>query len=169
MNVYEGLVDKKLQQLNQRTRQTVSPITPKRKLIMSTNEKKIKEQAETIVESIVALSLGKEPGMFSNSVFKSIADHPKYYEIRQMIVNHLQHFDGKTNTAEEWKTLSDFRFKLVDLYNNAWQACESETQEIVSFLFVIKSKFYDGKKTTKRFNFTSQAKLLYTKWFQNQR
>lgn len=33
---------------------------------METNEKKIKELSETIVESIVSLSLGKEPNLLSS-------------------------------------------------------------------------------------------------------
>jgi hypothetical protein len=35
---------------------------------MEINEKKLKETAENIVESIAALSLGKEPSLLSNSV-----------------------------------------------------------------------------------------------------
>ncbi|MBN1251190.1 MAG: hypothetical protein JXA16_03575 [Bacteroidales bacterium] len=85
---------------------------------METNEKKIKELTETIVESIVSLSLGKEPNLLSNSVYKSIAKHPNYFHIRQLIIEHLQNFDGKIETAEEWKKLTDFRYKIIDLYNN---------------------------------------------------
>jgi hypothetical protein len=84
---------------------------------METNEKKIKELSETIVESIVSLSLGKEPNLLSNSVYKSIAKHPNYLRIRQLIIEHLQNFDGKMETAEEWKKLNDFRFNLIELYN----------------------------------------------------
>lgn len=84
---------------------------------MDTNEKKIKELTETIVESIVSLSLGKEPNLLSNSVYKSIANHPNYLRIRQLVVEHLQNFDGKIETAEEWKKLADFRFNIIDLYN----------------------------------------------------
>jgi hypothetical protein len=85
---------------------------------METNEKKIKELSETIVESIVSLSLGKEPNLLSSSVYKSIAKHPNYFPIRQLIIEHLQNFDGKMETAEEWKKLNDFRFKLIELYNS---------------------------------------------------
>jgi hypothetical protein len=84
---------------------------------MDTNEKKIKELTETIVESIVSLSLGKEPNLLSNSVYKSIANHPNYLRIRQLVVEHLQNFDGKIETAEEWKKLTDFRFSIFNLYN----------------------------------------------------
>ncbi len=84
---------------------------------MNTNEKKIKELTENIVESIVSLSLGKEPNLLSNSVYKSIANHPNFMRIRQLVVEHLQNFDEKSETAEEWKKLADFRFNINDLYN----------------------------------------------------
>ena len=81
------------------------------------DENKIKELTENIVESIVSLSLGKEPNFLSNSVYKSIANHPNFLQIRKLVVEHLQTFDGKIETAEEWKKLNDFRFNLIDLYN----------------------------------------------------
>jgi len=84
---------------------------------MDTNEKKIKELTENIVESIISLSLGKQPNLLSNSVYKFIANHPNYLQIRQLVVEYLQNFDGKVETAEEWKKLTDFRFNIIDLYN----------------------------------------------------
>jgi len=84
---------------------------------MDTNEKKIKELTETIVESIVSLSIGKEPNLLSNSVYKSIANHSNFLRFRQLVIEHLQNFDGKIETAEEWKKLTDFRFNIIDLYN----------------------------------------------------
>lgn len=84
---------------------------------METNEKKMKELSERIIDSIVLLSLGKEPNLLSNSVYKSIAKHPNYFRLRQLLIEHLQGFDGKIETAEEWRNLNDFRFKLIELYN----------------------------------------------------
>jgi len=81
------------------------------------DENKIKELTENIVESIVSLSLGKEPNFLSNLVYKSVANHPNFLQIRKLVVEHLQTFDGKIETAEEWKKLNDFRFNLIDLYN----------------------------------------------------
>jgi len=49
---------------------------------METNEKKVKETAEDIVESIAALSLGKEPSLLSNSVYKSISSHAHFQQIK---------------------------------------------------------------------------------------
>ena len=84
---------------------------------METNETKIKELTETIVEAITALSLGKEPSLLSNSVYKSIAKHPNFNQIKDLIAEHIQNFDGKLESSEEWKSLIDFRFKIVELYN----------------------------------------------------
>ncbi len=85
---------------------------------METNEKKIKELAENIVEAVVNLSLGKEPKLLSNSVFKSMQKHPNFIRIKNLVIEHLQLFDGKLETADDWKRLNDFRFKLIELYEN---------------------------------------------------
>jgi len=84
---------------------------------MEINEKKVKETAEDIVESIAALSLGKEPNLLSNSVFKSISTHSNFQQIKQLVIDYLQTFDGKLETTEELKALNDFRFKIVELYS----------------------------------------------------
>ena len=88
------------------------------KPIMETNEKKIKEFAERIVDAVINLSLGKEPKLFSNSVFKSISKHPNFIRIKNLIIEHLQFFDGIIETTDEWKRVNDFRFKLIELYEN---------------------------------------------------
>jgi len=84
---------------------------------METNETKIKELTETIVEAVTALSLGKEPSLLSNSIYKSIAKHSNFSEIKELIAEHIRNFDGKLESSEEWKSLIDFRFKIVELYN----------------------------------------------------
>lgn len=86
---------------------------------MEINEKKLKETAENIVESVAALSLGKEPSLLSNSVFKSISTHENFQQIKQLVVDYLQTFDGKLETAEELRALTDFRFKIVELYSKS--------------------------------------------------
>jgi hypothetical protein len=83
---------------------------------METSEKKVKETAEEIVESIAALSLGKEPSLLSNRVYKTISTHKNFKQIKQLVIDHLQNFDVKIETTEEWKALNDFRFKIVELY-----------------------------------------------------
>jgi len=86
---------------------------------MEITEKKIKETAEDIVEAIVALSLGKEPNFLSNSVYKSIATHTNFQQIKLLVIDYLQTFDGKLETTEEWKALNDFRFKIVELHTKS--------------------------------------------------
>lgn len=81
------------------------------------NEKKVKETTENIVEAFVALSLGKEPSLLSSSIIKSLSSHPNFQQMKQLIVEHLVAFDGKLETADEWKKLNDFRFKLVELHS----------------------------------------------------
>lgn len=81
------------------------------------NEKKVKETTENIMESFVALSLGKEPNLLSNSIIKSLSSHPNFQQIKQLIVEYLVAFDGKLETADEWKKLNDFRFKIVELHS----------------------------------------------------
>lgn len=82
---------------------------------METNEKKIKALTETIVESIVSFYFGEELNLLLNSEFKSIAKHLNYFRVRELITEHLQNFDGKMETTEEWKKLNDFRIKLIEL------------------------------------------------------
>jgi hypothetical protein len=84
---------------------------------MEITEKKIKETAEDIVEAITAISLGKQPNILSNSVYKSIATHTNFQQIKQLVIDYLQTFDGKLDTTEELKALNDFRFKIVELYS----------------------------------------------------
>jgi hypothetical protein len=81
------------------------------------NEKKVKETTENIVEAFVALSLGKEPNLLSSSIIKSLSSHPNFQQIKQLIVEYLVAFDGKLETADEWKKLNDFRFKIVELHS----------------------------------------------------
>jgi len=80
------------------------------------NEKEIKELSENIVESIVDLSLGKEPNLISGKIFKTIAQHPKYEDIKKLYIEFLAGFYGKYETPDEIKKLMDFRFRIVELY-----------------------------------------------------
>lgn len=82
------------------------------------NEKKLKEEAEKIVDAFISLSIGKEPHLLSNTVFKKLADHPNFELIKQEIVNYLSWFTGKVVDKNEIKRLSDFRFRIYELYQN---------------------------------------------------
>lgn len=79
-------------------------------------EKEIKDKAEQIVDAFVALSLGKEPGMLSNDVFKKLSTHSNFEQIRAAINTYVQNFDGKVDSPEAIKRLFDFRMEIVELY-----------------------------------------------------
>jgi hypothetical protein len=81
------------------------------------NENDIIELSNDIVESLTKLSLGFEPGLFSGKIVKSLPDHPKLAEITELYREYLLSFKGSISTTEQTKSLSDFRFKLVELYN----------------------------------------------------
>ncbi len=80
-------------------------------------EKDIIELSSDIVEGLTKLSMGSELGMFSGRVIKSLESHPNLEEIKTLVTTHIASFKGTYNTTEELKTLTDFRFKLVDAYN----------------------------------------------------
>lgn len=81
------------------------------------NEKELKEQAEEIIDALHALSIGKEPGLLSGNVFKKLAAHPSFLQIRDTYVNYLKDFDGKIETGEEIRKLFELRMSLCTLYN----------------------------------------------------
>lgn len=79
-------------------------------------EKEIKDKAEQILESFLALALGKEPGMLSNDVFKKLSSHSNFELIRNECVEYFQSFNGTVDSPEDIKRLFDFRMKIVELY-----------------------------------------------------
>jgi len=79
-------------------------------------EKEIKEKAEQIIEALTAISLGKEPNLLSNEVFKKIADHPNLTKMIAAYISYLQSFNGKVETPTNIKALFDFRMQLVELF-----------------------------------------------------
>jgi hypothetical protein len=81
------------------------------------NESDIIDLSNDIIESLTKLSLGFEPGMFSGKIVKSLPNHAKLSEIIALYSEHLLAFKGVYSTAEQTRALSDFRFKLVELYN----------------------------------------------------
>lgn len=82
------------------------------------NEKEIKELSDDIIEAIVSLSLGREPNLISGKIFKTISKHANYESMKNLYIEYLTSFDGRFDTTDEIKKLSDFRFALADLYQN---------------------------------------------------
>jgi hypothetical protein len=83
---------------------------------MELTEKQIIEIAEKIFESYIDLSLGKEPGLLSGSVYKSIESHPKKNEMLGVCKEYFSVFNGKISEISEWERLAKFRLRLVELY-----------------------------------------------------
>lgn len=80
------------------------------------NEKDIKEKSEQIIEALTDLSLGKEPHLLSNDIFRKLGKHPNFEQIKNTYIGYLQTFDGKIDSPEEIKLLFDFRMKITALY-----------------------------------------------------
>ncbi|MFM7663163.1 MAG: hypothetical protein ACKO68_01405 [Bacteroidota bacterium] len=80
-------------------------------------ENDIIDLSNDIIESPTKLSLGFEPGMFSGKIVKSLPNHAKLSEIAALYSEHLLSFKGVYSTTEQTRALSEFRFKLVQLYN----------------------------------------------------
>ena len=81
-------------------------------------EKDIVDLSNEIVESLMRLSLGEKPGMLSNKVFKSLTEHVNFVKIKQLYADYLvNEFNGKYNSTDSLKKLSDLRFNLLALYN----------------------------------------------------
>ncbi|MCQ2285474.1 MAG: hypothetical protein MJZ76_01195 [Bacteroidales bacterium] len=86
---------------------------------METNEKKISEKAEKIVSAFVELSMGKQVGLFSGSIYKKLKKNKNFPAIKDLIVEHLQNFDGSCDSSEKLLALSKFRLKILNLYDNS--------------------------------------------------
>lgn len=80
------------------------------------NEKEILAKAESIVEALTSLSLGKEPSLLSGATFKKLATHLNFIAIRDAYIAYLQAFDGKIETAEEIKRIFEFRMEVTILF-----------------------------------------------------
>jgi hypothetical protein len=83
------------------------------------NENELMELSEEIISALTKLVLGESPGFLSNSVFKKLPAHEHFNEIKSLYSKLLVSFDGKYNNATELKKLSDFRFKIVELYQSS--------------------------------------------------
>jgi hypothetical protein len=80
-------------------------------------EDEIKELAKDIVEAIVDLSLGKEPNIISARTFKNVAKHSKFEDMKNLYIEFLTSFNLSADSSSELRGLTDFRIKMVELYN----------------------------------------------------
>ena len=79
-------------------------------------EKDIIELSNDIIICITKLSLGEKPGMLSGKVFKNLHEHAKFSTIKKLYAEHLLDFKGQYSSTDELKSLTDLRYKLVELY-----------------------------------------------------
>ncbi len=86
------------------------------------DEKKIISLSDEIVGNIVDFSLGKGKvkAMIPKSVAKKMANDDELFEkLKQCYIEYLSTIDNKIDNSSEVKRLSDFRFRLVDIFNDS--------------------------------------------------
>lgn len=82
------------------------------------DEKELLELSEEIVMALVKLSMGEKPGFLSGGVYKKLASHYRFNEIKACYIEHLGQFKGTYENAQELKSLTDFRYRIVEIYNS---------------------------------------------------
>ena len=82
------------------------------------DEKELIELSEEIIGSLTKLLLGENPGFLSNSVFKKLNSNKNFDEIKSLYSKFIISFEGEYKDATELKKLSDFRYKIVELYQS---------------------------------------------------
>jgi hypothetical protein len=84
------------------------------------DEKKIIVMSESIVNAIVDISMGRSKFSLTNTVLKKLSNNPEIFErVRDCYIEYLGTIDSKIDETMEVKKLSDFRYKIVDVYENA--------------------------------------------------
>jgi len=81
------------------------------------DEKELIELSDELVQGLTKLSLGEKPGFLAGSVFKKLNNHSQFEAIKQCYIDHLSEFKGSYDNAFELKKLTDFRYKIVELFN----------------------------------------------------
>ena len=82
------------------------------------DEKELMELSEEIIDSLTKLILGESPGFLSNSVFKKLNSNKNFDEIKSLYSSFIISFEDQYKDATELKKLSDFRYKIVELYQS---------------------------------------------------
>lgn len=84
------------------------------------DEKKIIVMSESIVNAIVDISMGRSKFSLTNTILKKLSNNPEIFErVRDCYIEYLGTIDSKIDETMEVKKLSDFRYKIVDVYENA--------------------------------------------------
>jgi hypothetical protein len=82
------------------------------------DEKELIELSDEIIDALTKLAMGTKPGFLSGSVFKNLATHAKFIEMRELYCTFLSEFDGSYSEPAKLKKLTDFRFSLIELYQS---------------------------------------------------
>jgi hypothetical protein len=82
------------------------------------DEKELIELSDEIIDALTKLALGAKPGFLSGSIYKNLATHAKFPEMKHLYCNFLSEFDGDYSAPAKLKKLTDFRFSLIELYQN---------------------------------------------------
>ena len=81
------------------------------------DEKKIIIMSESIVNAIVDISMGRSKCSLTNNVLKKLSNNPLLFEhVRDCYIEYLGTIESKIDETMEVKKLSDFRYKIVDIY-----------------------------------------------------
>lgn len=81
------------------------------------DEKKIIIMSESIVNAIVDISMGRSKFSLTNTVLKKLSNNPLLFErVRDCYIEYLGTIESKIDETMEVKKLSDFRYKIVDIY-----------------------------------------------------
>ncbi len=84
------------------------------------DEKKIISLSEDIVNAIVDISMGKSKFSLTSTVLKVLSNNPALFDsVRNCYMEYLGTIDSKIDETMEVKKLSDFRYKIVDIYESA--------------------------------------------------
>jgi|688.fasta_scaffold357426_2 hypothetical protein len=82
------------------------------------DEKELIELSDEIIDALTKLAMGSKPGFLSGSVYKNLASHPKFMDMKQLYIEFLNEFDGSYSEPAKLKKLTDFRFSLIALYQS---------------------------------------------------
>ena len=93
------------------------------------DEKKVIKLTDMIVEDIVDFSMGKGKlkAMMPNSVARKMVKNPELFEqLKQCYIEYLSSVDCKIDETNEVRRLTEFRYKLLDVYNQTAPAVEGD-------------------------------------------
>ncbi len=82
------------------------------------DEKELIELSDEIIDSLTKLVMGETAGFLSNSVYKKLSTHKNFDEIKAAYAKLINTFDGSYKDTTVLKKLTDFRFKIVELYQS---------------------------------------------------